>query len=64
LQASSEVEEETGLIVEPEQTTGLYQNVTRDTVALVFCFTLFQEIYAPRMRQLRLHRFSEIASAK
>lgn len=31
-----EVEEETGLLIEPEKLTGVYKNITRSIVALVF----------------------------
>jgi ADP-ribose pyrophosphatase YjhB (NUDIX family) len=31
-----EVEEETGLLIEPERLTGVYKNITRGIVALVF----------------------------
>jgi ADP-ribose pyrophosphatase YjhB (NUDIX family) len=59
-----EVEEETGLLVEPERLTGVYKNITRGIIALVFrCHivggTPTPSAETPQLAWLSLAVFSE-----
>jgi 8-oxo-dGTP diphosphatase len=59
-----EVEEETGLVVEPERLTGVYQNMTRDVIALVFrCHIVSGQPHATdETRKIAWHTPEEIAT--